>query len=275
MSKVAISVKKLGAGEHYGAVFHKRQTETAVFSESVYNRSMVLPEHSHELGFFTLILDGYYSEILGSKTVVYSPQTVLWRAAELSHKDRIEAASSRFFFAEIRASISDKLRECGRVPDHVAERNGEMTRLSLRLRSEIVHRDISSPLITEGITLELLGNLMRSRGTIDRRPPKWLSRVIERLDMEFAENISSEDLAADAGVHPVHLASVFRKFQNETIGDHVQKKRVEHARELLHKADLPLCEIAYGCGFADQSHFTRIFKRRVGMTPGAYRNSLS
>ena len=126
-----------------------------------------------------------------------------------------------------------------------------------------------------GITLELLGNLMRSRGTIDRRPPKWLSRVIERLDMEFAENISSEDLAADAGVHPVHLASVFRKFQNETIGDHVQKKRVEHARELLHKADLPLCEIAYVCGFADQSHFTRIFKRRVGMTPGAYRNSLS
>ena len=267
-------MKKLGAGEHYGAVFHKRQTETAVFSESVYNRSMVLPEHSHELGFFTLILDGYYSEILGSKTVVYSPQTVLWRAAELTHKDRIEAASSRFFFAEIHASVSDKLRECGRVPDHVAERNGEMTRLSLRLRREIVHSDVSSPLITEGITLELLGNLMRSGTVVDSRPPKWLARVIDRLNAEFAENISSEDLAADAGVHPVHLASVFRKFRNETIGDHVQKKRVERASELLHDTEVPLCEVAYTCGFADQSHFTRVFKRRVGITPGAYRNSL-
>ena len=275
MSKVDINVKKLGAGEHYGAVFHKRQTDTAVFSESVYNRSMALPEHSHELGFFTLIMDGYYSEILGSKTVVYSPQTVLWRAAELTHKDRIEAASSRFFFVEVRAAVSERLRECGQVPEHVAERNGEMTWLASRLRSEIVRSDISSPLIAEGITLELLGSLMRRRGDVERRRPKWLARVLNRLDSEFAENISSEELAADAGVHPVHLAAVFRKFQHETIGDHVQKKRVEHAAELLKNFEMPICEIAYECGFADQSHFTRVFKRRVGMTPGAYRSSIS
>ncbi len=275
MSKVGINVRKLGAGEHYGAVFHKRHTETAVFSESVYSRSMALPEHSHELGFFTLIMDGRYSEMLGSKTVVYSPQTILWRAAELTHRDRIETASSRFFFVEVRSTVAEKLRECGSVPQHVTEKNGEMTWLASRLRSEIVNSDRSSPLITEGITLELLGNLIRRRSDVERRTPKWLARVIDRLDSEFSENISSEDLAADVGVHPVHLASVFRKFRHETIGDHVQKKRVERASELLKNFEIPLTEIALSCGFSDQSHFTRVFKRRVGMTPGAYRNSLT
>ena len=77
-----------------------------------------------------------------------------------------------------------------------------------------------------------------------------------------------------AGVYPVHLAAVFRRFYHETIGDHVQKRRIEHAYDLLQKKDISLCEIAYECGFADQSHFTRVFKRRVGVTPGVFRSSL-
>ncbi len=275
MSKVGINVKKLRAGEHYGAVFHERRTETAVFSESVYQRSMALPEHSHELGFFTLILNGYYSEMLGSKTVVYSPQTVLWRQAELTHTDRIEAASSRFFFVEIQRSFSDRLRECERVPDHLAERNGALTWLASRLRSEIIAGDAASPLIAEGITLEMIGNLTRKRGDIEKRAPKWLVRVIERLREEFTENISSESLAADAGVHPVHLASVFRKFHGETIGEYVQRLRVRHASQLLGDLDMPLADIAYSSGFTDQSHFNRLFKRHTGMTPGEFRRALN
>ena len=275
MSKVDLNVKKLGAGEHYGAVFHKTYTETAVFSESLYACSMALPEHSHELGFFTLIMDGHYSEILGSKTVVYSPQTILWRAAELTHQDRVETASSRFFFVEVQSSIAARLRECEKVPDHVVEKNGDLTWLAHRLRAEIVNTEFSSPLIVEGITLELLGTLTRRRGDVESRPPRWLARVIDRLNSDFAENITSDELASDAGVHPVHLASVFRKFQHETIGDHVQKKRVERASQLLRDLEIPLTDIAYACGFADQSHFTRVFKRRIGMTPGAYRNSLT
>ena len=274
MSKVASTVKKLRAGEHYGAVFHKRRTEAAVYSESVYNRSMCLPEHAHELGFFTLILEGYYSEILARKTVVYSPMTVLWRQAELSHRDRIEAASSRFFFVEVQRGFADRVRECGPVPDHYAEQNGAKTWLSSRLRNEVTAGDASSPLIIDGITLEMLGMLVRERSRSDQTPPKWLARVVERLDAEYAGNLTSEMLADEAGVHPVHLSAVFRRFRHETVGDYVQKRRVGHAARLLADRDMPLSEIAYECGFADQSHFTRVFKRRMGATPGAYRDSL-
>jgi AraC family transcriptional regulator len=265
--------QKLMAGEHFGSVFHKYRIPSAFLSESVYQRRLSMPEHSHELGFFTLILDGGYSEEVRRRSIVYTPQTVLWRQAEISHKDKIEADSSRFFFVEIESSYSEKMSQYGGIPERLSERNGSLTWLASRLRSEILAGPDHSPLIAEGITLEMFGVLIRHRGAVDKGPPKWLRRVVDRLHEEFAGNMTSESLAADAGVHPVYLAAVFRKFHRETIGDYIQKLRVTHASAMLQNKEIPLTEIAFSCGFADQSHFTRVFKRRMGVTPGAYRNS--
>jgi AraC family transcriptional regulator len=134
--------------------------------------------------------------------------------------------------------------------------------------------DVCVPLIAEGITLEMLAYLTRKKLTPETRAPKWLGRVVERLNDEFTENISSEELALEANVHPVHLASVFRRFYHQTIGEYVQKKRVAHASELLLNREIPLTEIAYSAGFSDQSHFTRVFRRFTGLTPGAFRRSV-
>lgn len=266
--------KKLKAGEHYGSVFHRSQIPSALVSESVYQQSVCLPEHSHELGFFTLILDGSYSEQIRSRKVMYTPQTVLWRQAEISHKDKIEADRSRFFFVEIESGYSGRLGEHARVPERLSDRNGSLTWLASRLRAEVLRGEDRSNLIAEGLTLELLGTLIRNGGATDRRPPAWLGRVVERLNEEFADNLTSGELAAAAGVHPVHLAAVFRRFHRETIGEHLQKRRIAHAMTLLQDRETPLTDIAYLCGFADQSHFTRVFKRRTGTTPGAFRGSV-
>jgi transcriptional regulator GlxA family with amidase domain len=109
---------------------------------------------------------------------------------------------------------------------------------------------------------------------MEKRPPRWLFRVVEKLNAEYTENLSTEELASEANVHPVHLTSVFRRFYHGTIGEYVQKLRVAHASKLLLDKDIPLVEVACSAGFSDQSHFTRIYKRYVGITPGAFRNSL-
>jgi AraC-like DNA-binding protein len=212
--------------------------------------------------------------MIGSRTFVYSPKTVLWRQADLTHRDKIEAASSRFFFVEIEKSFGQRIRETESVPDHLIEKNGRLTHLAYRLRNELVLGDGASGLIAEGITLEMLGTLTRAGRTMEKRPPRWLTRVVERLTDDFASDISSEELGREANVHPVHLASVFRRFYNESMGEYVQDLRIEHACKLLADFELPLAEIAVECGFSDQSHFTRVFKRRTGSTPGAFRNSL-
>lgn len=266
----------LRAGEHYGKVFCKTNIPSAILSESVYKKSLALPEHSHELAFFTLILQGNYSEHYGGKTQVYQPLTVLWRHSNLSHRDKIEQSGSRFFFIEIKREYLNRLLEYEKVPEHLFERGGHLAWLAARLRSEVMTNQTCSPLIAEGITLEMLGNLARKNtAAAEKHAPSWLSRVVEKLNAEFAENLSAERLAAEANVHPVHLASVFRRFYRETIGEYVQRLRIAHASKLLLDREIPLAEIAYSAGFSDQSHFTRTFKRLVGTTPGAFRDSIN
>jgi len=264
----------LRAGEHYGSVFQKFHIPSAIVSESVYEKKMPLPEHSHELAFFTLILAGNYSESFSGREFNYSPLTVLWRQADVPHKDSIDSNSSRFFFVEIERSCLEKLLPNGSVPDHLSERGGSLTWLAHRLRSEVINGLVSSALIAEGIMLEMIGNLARKNTPLDKKPPAWLLRVVEKLNEEFNVSISTGELAAAAGVHPVHLAATFRRFYHETIGEYVQKLRIARASKLLLEKEMPLSEIALSGGFADQSHFTRVFKRLTGITPGAFRDSL-
>lgn len=276
MSEVILNECKLRAGEHFGIVSPRFHTPSAVLSESIYKTKLCLPEHSHELAFFTLIIKGSYSERFGSRCLDYSPMTVLWRGAETSHKDSINATSSQFFFVEVEHKALSALAQYEKnIPQHLVDQKGPLTWLASRLRLEIMGGQGCIPLIAEGITLEMLGRLGQKKAAVDSRPPRWLLRVVDRLNSEFADNISSEDLAVEAQVHPVHLASVFRRFYHETIGEYVQKRRVAHASKLLLDREMPLVDIAYSTGFSDQSHFTRVFKRVTGITPGAFRNSVN
>jgi AraC family transcriptional regulator len=81
-------------------------------------------------------------------------------------------------------------------------------------------------------------------------------------------------LAAAVGVHPVHLARVFRKFHACSVGDYVRQLRIEYASRQLATTDQPLANIALAAGFADQSHFSRTFKQHTRMLPTEFRKLL-
>jgi AraC family transcriptional regulator len=81
-------------------------------------------------------------------------------------------------------------------------------------------------------------------------------------------------LAVGVGVHPVTLARAFRRAFGCTIGEYLRRLRIERAAEQLATGTQPLAEIALAAGFADQSHFSNVFRRRVGMSPSAYRREV-
>jgi AraC family transcriptional regulator len=91
------------------------------------------------------------------------------------------------------------------------------------------------------------------------------------LHANFAESIALETLAEIADVHPVHLARVFRQKYNCTIGEYVRRLRVEFARQRISNSNDSFAEIALTAGFTDHSHFARIFKNHLGVTPKEYR----
>lgn len=265
---------QLKAGEHFGNISQTCSFPSAIISESVYEKQTDLPKHSHELAFFTLVLGGRYFDKFGKKEDCLDPMTVLWREEGISHRDRIGEKGGRFFFVEIRPDYLEKLREYHKPPKRLVKKNGTLIWLASRLRREIQHWQSSSPLIVEGITLEMLGHLTPADTSVEKRPPKWLVRVVEKLNEEFTCNLTIKELAGEAGVHPAHLTKVFRLFYNQTIGEYIHKRRIKFASELLCNKEIPLVEIAISSGFSDQSHLTRIFKRLTGDTPAFYRKSL-
>ena len=264
----------LKAGEFYGQVPNNRNLGVLTLTEVVHTRQISVPKHSHELAHFQLLLDGSYRENCGGKEVASSPMTISWHRPGIIHKDEIGRSGGRFFMIEIQPRAVEQMKQFARVPEDFYARNSPLVWLACRLYHEFKNWQCCSDLIAEGISLEMLAFAARKQVSGEKQPPVWLARVVEKLTGEFTENFSTEELAIEAGVHPVHLAAVFRQFYHETMGEYVQKLRVAHASRLLVDREIPLIEIAYEAGFSDQSHFTRIFKRLVGVTPGAFRNSL-
>jgi AraC family transcriptional regulator len=133
--------------------------------------------------------------------------------------------------------------------------------------------DELSALVIEGLTLEILGETARRSTNSSRKqsPPHWLVQAREILREQFCENLSLTEIARTVGVHETHLSREFRRFYGGTLGEYARARRIEFAcHRLLHSND-SLAEIACAAGFFDQSHFTRIFKSQIGMTPQQYR----
>ena len=94
-------------------------------------------------------------------------------------------------------------------------------------------------------------------------------RAREYIDVNYRVDVSLAALAAVAGMSKFHLLRVFRLETGLTPGEYQTQVRVEEAKRLLARGDR-ISFVAFELGFSDQSHFTRRFKKWVGVTPGHY-----
>jgi AraC family transcriptional regulator len=107
-------------------------------------------------------------------------------------------------------------------------------------------------------------------------PPRGLTErqvqhLLEFIREHLSEPLSLDTLAQQVGFSPYYFARVFRQALLASPHQFVLRQRLERAQQLLEQTDLPLAEVAAACGFADQSHLTRVFKEQLGCTPRAYR----
>jgi len=107
----------------------------------------------------------------------------------------------------------------------------------------------------------------------EKRIPGWMKKVHELMNDRWSETLTLKDLSEAAGVHPVTVSHYFPHYFSCTLGAYMRKLKVEKALELLQSASRSLTDIAYECGFFDQSHFTRTFKNLTGFLPAAYQRT--
>jgi AraC family transcriptional regulator len=232
-----------------------------------------VPQHAHETATLYLILDGACAEEYGQRSRYSQPNSLVYHPATHTHAGVWQHRQGLCFNMEIAPHRLAFLQEYAPIPlDAVAFSAGLPNRIAMRLYEEFRQPDAVSPLAMEGLMLELLAAVSRAAARErEPAPPHWLRVVVEMLEARFDERLTLTEIADRAGVHPSHLARTFRQHQGCSVGDYVRRRRLEYICGQLKSSDMALGEIALAAGFADQSHFTKAFKRERGMTPAEYR----
>lgn len=132
------------------------------------------------------------------------------------------------------------------------------------------------PLRTDTDALRAFTALALRHGDLTERPrdagrePAAVRRAREYLDAHLDSPVELIDLAEATGLSRFHLLRVFRAAVGTTPHGYLTDRRVAQSKRLL-AGPLPLADVALACGFCDQAHFNRVFKGRVGVSPGQYR----
>jgi AraC family transcriptional regulator len=192
---------------------------------------------------------------------------------ELHSSHYIPGSSARIMIIEINGQELRWIRDfCSLTEDSLGFDGGRQTWSAARVYEELLHSDEVSPLILEGLVLELLAEILRGGAFKSvKKAPGWLVRAEELVQARFLERLTLREIGEEVGIHPVNLAQEYRRRYHRTIGSHMRQLRIEYASRQILQTDLPMVEIALASGFSDQSSFTVAFKNVTGITPSAYR----
>jgi AraC family transcriptional regulator len=264
---------KLPSGHYSGAVLEKTEVAGLRLLESEYRPGVQLPKHSHASAFFSVLLHGAVTENYSKRTLhCWKPLSFCFDLADEEHTTRVHETGARFLIIEVSSGWLERARESsGIFHRSTVVQSGSLTSLAARLHREVQQPDQVSPLAIEGIVLEMIAEASRENRATEHYCPGWLKQARELIHSKYNEPLSLSSIGKSVGVHPVYLARVFQRFEHRTIGEYIRQLRIEEACRELRSSDRSLSAIAAAAGFFDQSHFCRIFRQHISMTPTEYR----
>lgn len=235
------------------------------FTETWHAPSLRLEPHEHERACIHFVLAGHYVETIAGRELLSGPGTVLYKPAGVRHSNRFPACGARTLRFELEPAFE---RDLGaRRPLNSAHPRLEL--VARKMHEELLATDELTPLALEGLARELVALLLR----LDR-PARIDGRLAEdcaaRLRERFRVPLRLDALARELGCERTALARAFRARFRLSMGEYVRTLRVAEVQRRLAQGETTLAALAVSCGFADQSHCTRVFRRLTGTTPAAW-----
>lgn len=101
-----------------------------------------------------------------------------------------------------------------------------------------------------------------------------IQEVVRYVQNNFHNSFTLDEVAADLNVSKSHLVHLFKDLTGNTVMEYAMSYRLKQAMHMVAAfPDLKNLEICYRCGFKNESHFSRYFKKHVGVTPSEFRKS--
>lgn len=192
---------------------------------------------------------------------------------------------SLFFYLPRRA-LDDVARQAG------APRVGELSyepgvghddevirHIGASLQDGLQRPDETNQIFVDHMMLALTAHVAETYGGLKRPAvasrgglaPWQVKRACDRLESDLTGKVALEKIAAELGLSVSHFSRAFRISTGLPPHQWLLRQRVRVAKQLMTVRDLPLSEIAMSAGFANQSHFTRVFSSMIGVSPGVWR----
>ncbi|MBV2226723.1 MULTISPECIES: helix-turn-helix transcriptional regulator [Sphingobacterium] len=135
----------------------------------------------------------------------------------------------------------------------------------INIYKELAYRDKESFMAVETLIMSL--DLGPQKQLVLSQFPNWVNIAKDYIKEHWNKHITLEELSNLCAVHKVTISKYFEKYAGSTVLLYQRKIRIIRAVELMHFSGYSLTEIAFLCGFSDQSHFTRYFRQMIGFLP--------
>lgn len=258
--------------QFFGEPEYRRSLDGLQIAEVHHRAGCDVPRHAHTSAFVSVLLTGRYQSRFGNTVAEFEPGRAVWHEGGFDHEDSIAEGGARFLCVE----VDDRRLACLRdyhPRSPLSQTLDDRASFAL-LRLFAANRASDDDLSIEALGAEFLGLMCEPDCSADEGRAPWLDRVCDRITCAPGDRASLSELAAIAAVHPSHLARSFRARFGCSVGEYARAYRLTRAWHLLAGRRLPVAEVAYSLGYADQSHFTREFSRQLAIPPARARRLL-
>ena len=134
-------------------------------------------------------------------------------------------------------------------------------------------RGITQNTATMGALYDIIGAMLREEEARHLPNAKYrlIEPAVEEINQRFLDpNLSVSHLAMLSGISEVYLRKIFSSHFRVSPKEYITRKRIDYARRLISSGQFEIQEVSRMCGYSDPGHFSREFKRHVGVSPREY-----
>lgn len=157
----------------------------------------------------------------------------------------------------------------------------ELIQTIARFENEVTYAGNSCPLMVQCISTQLVIELLRCTGVYNVKPQKYKSenrrveKAIEYMWAYYNADLNIDDICKEVHLSPFYFIRMFKEHTGKTPHEYLMNIRLKQAKTLLTQDYYSIEMVARLCGFIHPGHFTTFFHRNMGITPSAFRKSIT